>query len=214
MNRKTYQDFQDQEDLDDEALLKSFDGHDGAGTLSSPFPVRVSLPHVAYSDCCQGRKPLETLVGSILGYGMLLGMRVAEVNTNSDVHYRMTWMGHAYNGLRYEDDPQLVLMTLKEINEYKENFNEGHHDIFMKFQGLKREHLCKKLKALLAPLFKESNKRIKFAHDSEIHKILDKIYHESSMSIKNMKKEIQGIGYNIQKVKGGYTLYPRKIRGV
>lgn len=208
--RKTYQDFQGQEDLDEEALLKSFDGHDGAGTCSLPFPMRVSLPHVAYDDCCQGRKPLETLVGSILGYGMFLGMRVAEINTSSDIHYRMTWMGHAYNDLRYEDNTELALLILKEIDEYRTNFDEGHHEIFEKFKRLKLELLCKKLKGVLAPLFNETSERIKFTQDSEVHKILEKIYSEASLSIKTLKKHIHGIGYNIQKVNGGYLLYPRK----
>lgn len=41
--------------------------------VSYPFPVRISKPHVAYDDREQGRDPLETLVGAIFAYGLIIG---------------------------------------------------------------------------------------------------------------------------------------------
>jgi len=212
---KDYRDYQGMEDLDEEALLKSFEGHDGAGTVSLPFVLQVSLPHVAYDDKNQGRRPLDVLIGAILSYGMLLGKRMAEVDTRSEVHYRMTWLYHACQDLRYLDerkDLKLILLTLQEIEEYKTNFKETGMQILNKFRELKREVLCKKLKRLLDYHFSKRTtkpKRTKFAESSDIKTLLVKLSYET-LTFDIMKADVNKLGYNIIKKSDDYTLYPKK----
>ena len=69
---KDYTDFKGMDELDMELLQKEFTGFNDASPGSHSFPIRVSLPHVAYSDKCQCRSPLHELIGSCLHYGMLI----------------------------------------------------------------------------------------------------------------------------------------------
>ena len=69
---KTYCDYDGMAELDSEALSKLFGGMN-SGTAGAPsFEIRTALPHVIYDDICQGRKPLETLVGAMLGHAYVM----------------------------------------------------------------------------------------------------------------------------------------------
>lgn len=69
---KNYRDYQGMDELDTDSLKKLFNGiHSGTAGTSS-FEVRTSLPHVMYDDKCQGRKPLEVLVGSIFCHSYVM----------------------------------------------------------------------------------------------------------------------------------------------
>ena len=76
---KGYSDYEGMSDLDHESLRASFKGMDSGTAGASSFEVRVSLPHVMYDDKCQGRKPLEVLVGAMLGHAYVM----AEQNNSS-----------------------------------------------------------------------------------------------------------------------------------
>lgn len=69
---KNYTDYQGMEELDTASLKKLFNGMHSGTAGSSSFEVRTSLPHVMYDDKCQGRKPLEVLVGSIFGHSYVM----------------------------------------------------------------------------------------------------------------------------------------------
>lgn len=75
---KNYSDFDGQEeycdnqqDIDDAA----FKGIDSATAGSFPFQARIALPYVMYDDKCQGRKPLHTLVGAVVGHAYVVNMK-------------------------------------------------------------------------------------------------------------------------------------------
>lgn len=69
---KNYVDFDGMDELNSLELHKLFTGMN-SGTAGAPsFEVRTSLPHVMYDDKCQGRKPLEVLVGAMLGHSYVM----------------------------------------------------------------------------------------------------------------------------------------------
>ena len=69
---KSYRDYEGMSELDTASLRANFKGMDSGTAGASSFEVRVSLPHVMYDDKCQGRKPLEVLVGSMLGHAYVM----------------------------------------------------------------------------------------------------------------------------------------------
>lgn len=86
---ENYTDYQGMEEMDWDKIMSEFEGFEDSSAVSYPFPGKVSLPHVAYDDINQGRKPLETLFGAIFGYGMRYGMRYEEVADNTQTYYRL-----------------------------------------------------------------------------------------------------------------------------
>lgn len=69
---KNYVDYQGMSELNGYELKKLFGGMD-SGTAGCPsFEIRTALPHVIYDDKCQGRKPLEVLVGAMLGHAYVM----------------------------------------------------------------------------------------------------------------------------------------------
>lgn len=69
---KDYIDYDGMSELDSRELHKLFNGMD-SGTAGAPsFEVRTALPHVMYDDKCQGRKPLEVLVGAMVGHSYVM----------------------------------------------------------------------------------------------------------------------------------------------
>ena len=76
---KDYKDFDGMIGLDTATLSDKFKGMDSSTAGASSFEVRVSLPHVMYDNKRQGRKPLEVLVGAMLGHAYVM----SEHNNNS-----------------------------------------------------------------------------------------------------------------------------------
>ena len=70
---ENYEDFDGMEELDGEALKEDFKGFNDATSGSMSFPIKIALPHTAYDDKCQGRDSIETLLGAVLGHGMMVG---------------------------------------------------------------------------------------------------------------------------------------------
>lgn len=69
---KDYIDYQGMSDLDHNELKILFNGMDSGTAGCSSFEVRTALPHVMYDDKCQGRKPLEVLVGAMLTHAYVM----------------------------------------------------------------------------------------------------------------------------------------------
>lgn len=113
---KDYMDFDGMEELDEKALCKLFEGFDNAGAGHFSLPIWTSLPHTAYGDKCQGRPPLETLIGAILNYGMMIGdrsRRLKEIKKHEQVKKRLDIE------LKFAEDEKLkkaLQYILEEIN--------------------------------------------------------------------------------------------------
>ena len=142
---KDYQDFKGIENLDEAGLLKSFDGHGDGGTSSFPFPIRVSLPHVAYDDRGQGRGTVETLLGAVLAHGIFIGMRLAVIDPLSDARCRLSHARYAYSMSQSENDPAVLEIYRMELGEYFNNNDIDYMDIYNKYQGERRRILELKL---------------------------------------------------------------------
>lgn len=149
--KKNYKDYQGMEELDEEALLKSFDGHDSTGTLSGSFPLRVSMPHVAFDDVGQGRRPLETLLGAVLGHGIHIGERLAAVNNMSDANRRLDYYDGAMLWFVLKDDSSdqhLGMLALMEAKEYKSELGTDCKEIEAKYDEKRRVYLTAKIEAI------------------------------------------------------------------
>jgi hypothetical protein len=72
---KNYCDFDGMKDLDSSSLKNLFGGMDSQTAGSYSFEIRTSLPHVMYDDKCQGRKPLEVLIGAMIGHSYIMNER-------------------------------------------------------------------------------------------------------------------------------------------
>ena len=78
---ENYEDYAGMEDIDHAKLEDEFKGFKDGGACSFPFPIKVSLPHVAYDDTNQGRNPLRTLISACLGQGLVIGQKRGELNS-------------------------------------------------------------------------------------------------------------------------------------
>ena len=66
-----YIDYDGMEELNERELIDDYDGMDFSALCSGEFPIIVSLPHVAYNDTNQGRKPLQVLVNAIFSQALV-----------------------------------------------------------------------------------------------------------------------------------------------
>ena len=153
---KDYKDFKGQEELDETEMLKEFDGCDDSGARSFPFPIRISTPHVAYDDICQGRKPLETLIGAIFGYGIAYGQRYEQVGDNTDTSFRLSMIDHCWTGMMCSKNEKKRDLYYSEFDELINNKTRCLK-IIEKYNRL-RESVDKEL---VIPLIKKMMTRIK-----------------------------------------------------
>lgn len=72
---KDYEGYDGIDELDVDKISGEFGGFDDSTSCTSSFPIKLTLPHVAYGDKKQGREPFKTLVGIILSYGIAIGYR-------------------------------------------------------------------------------------------------------------------------------------------
>jgi len=80
-----YSDFDGIDEIDVKALNKEFKGYNDATAGSFGFHIKTTLPHVAYDDACQGRKPLEVLMGACLSHGMIIGEKRAQMKSEEAI---------------------------------------------------------------------------------------------------------------------------------
>jgi hypothetical protein len=135
--------------------------------------MRVSLPHVLYDDCGQGRKPLETLIGAVLGYGMLLGERMAEVDEDSEANYRLHLASHIFfMSLCHEDDPEIKETYANEITKILDpkNNREPYDKFYEEFEGYRYNILKERFKkALEEALTKSATLTLYSSKDEKKH---------------------------------------------
>jgi hypothetical protein len=162
--KKNYQDYQGMEELDEAQLLKKFKGHGDGGTCSPPFVTRVSLPHVVYDDTNQGRRPLETLLGAVLGHGMILGQRIAALDHMSTANKRLRRASHCVSMARYEEDPDPVVTALwhKELEEHFDDSKLGNdpYEISKKYEELRKQASEAKLGEKFKTYLKEKGGKV------------------------------------------------------
>lgn len=218
--RKGYQDYDGMEELDEKALMNSFKGHDDSGTLSPPFPVRVSLPHVTYDDTCQGRPPLETLIGAILGHGMLLGMRIAAIDTMSEANRRMNEACHAMDKLRYplkDENIKLTLLMMNEADEYRNRLAKPVDEIRKEYREKRLGFVTNRMESIKQQLKDKTS--VTFKRDDEslrVHyEVLSELFYPlSDMQDEKMKKFLapHGINYKRDAANDTFILSLKKKR--
>lgn len=74
-----YDDYEGMEELDEEKLEKEFKGFADSSACSFSFPIKMSLPYIAYDDLGQGRDPLNGLVSNVLAHGLIVGQKRGEL---------------------------------------------------------------------------------------------------------------------------------------
>ena len=82
---KNYSDFDGMEEYDQKSVNKKFKGIDSGGPVSGNFTYRTSLAQVMYDDKCQGRKPFNTLVGSIVAHAYAVSKRNNTIEMINDI---------------------------------------------------------------------------------------------------------------------------------
>jgi len=97
-------DYEGMEELDEEKIMKSFKGFDDSSAGSNAFPIRMSLPHIAYDDTEQGRDPLTMLVSCILTYGMKYGQVLERTYESSSMNYKVKQLEHCMSMGKSSDD--------------------------------------------------------------------------------------------------------------
>jgi hypothetical protein len=198
--RKNYKDYDGMDDIDEKAISKEFKGHGDGGTVSYNFPVRVSLPHVLYDDCGQGHKPLESLIGAILGYGMLLGERMAEVDETSEANYRLQHASHIFfMSMCHEDDPQIKETYALEIRKILDpkNKQEPYEKFYKEFEGYRNDIYKERFKKALEEALTKSNTLTLYSSKDEkkhyLWGFLWQISRSSQKRYEALLKELPGI---------------------
>jgi hypothetical protein len=133
--KKFLEDYKDYKGMEDPQLNKDeeeFDSFDDSGVSCYAFPTRVSLPHVAYEDKGQGRKPHRVLFGSLVAHGHARG----------EVYGKYEAYNHAASILSYVMNcklmdkfkgkvPNKAMESLYEfanmVNEFMGSMKNGNH---------------------------------------------------------------------------------------
>jgi len=158
---ENYTDFKGMEEEDQQTIINAFEGFDDSTAGSFSFPIRTSLPQVAYDDKCQGREPLETLLGAVFAYGMRYGMRYEEVSNRSDTHYRLHSIEHCISQIKWEkDDPEMQETYRNELNDLF-NVLIDHMDTCTKYELIQDKILKERVKPLIVSYCKHHFNRSK-----------------------------------------------------
>lgn len=104
---KDYQDHQGIEELDEEAIIKSFEGACDTTALSLHLAVMLTKEHTGYDDRNQVKGgPLEVLISSLLTHGAIIGQYLVQSNT-TELYKRLSAIEHSFvmsDGDEYEKD--------------------------------------------------------------------------------------------------------------
>jgi hypothetical protein len=115
-------DYEDYKGLpcNEEKLKDAFDGLSDGSAGSFSFPIRVALEHVAYSDHCQGRDPINELLGAFLGYGIMVGMRIMGIKNEKAVESiaMYTSLSHDLSKDQLKDIKKIFDLILEYENYY------------------------------------------------------------------------------------------------
>jgi hypothetical protein len=140
--------------VDEKGLMDEFKGHNGGLSYSYPLPVNLQKDHVAFSDVDQGRKPIETLVGSILTYGAQYGQVVESAHPKTHKGEVMQEFIHSFSYLRKCMEGVEKSFKDGDINQAKDWFGGVSEDL---------RKLMVKLKAFERPVNKDEDKELDFS---------------------------------------------------
>jgi len=117
---KKESDFEGLEELDEKQLLKDFPGFDDSSAGSNAFPVKMSMPHIAYDDTQQGRDPLTMLVSNIFSYGIRYGQVLEGVYSSSGMNHKIHHLSHCMSMAKMADNKaEAVTYELQHIETAK-----------------------------------------------------------------------------------------------
>jgi len=200
---KDYQDFKGQEDLDEKAILKLFDGCDNTGVGSFSFPISISIPHIAYNDICQGISPLHTIIGAVFGYGIAYGMRMEEIGKNSNTHYRLNSIAHCICMMDGNNNHEKKELYRRELNEYfnvkvdhmitSKKYNKLHDEVNKRNVIPMIRKMLKSTKSTIFTLVKSNFKLQKPVWDILFDLCVGRVLEENSVFI-DLQKELKQFG--------------------
>lgn len=148
---KNYSEYDGMEEFDDQKAKEEFKGTQFELASSYSFEIRIALPHVMYDDKEQGRKPLEVLVGAVLGHACC----VSENNNATKMLKELVELKNEYS------QPQYYKEAVTEFNpEFKEPLNQAMFAFFYE-NKLDDQAMDQKLKKVLG-IKEENNKKPKF----------------------------------------------------
>lgn len=75
------EDYTDYDGIDDDMSddIESFKGFNSSTGGSGSVPEQIREASMVYSETCQGRNPLETIIGAVFGYAFQCGAKVQEL---------------------------------------------------------------------------------------------------------------------------------------
>ena len=212
---KGYKEFMKKEDrtteIDEAALLKEFDGHDGSGTLSYSFPGQISLEMAAFDQYDQGRSPLETLVGAILGYGMLLGKQWGESEGMKEGNKKAEHLAFVASMIEGNTDPTDKQTYKDELNDFRLNPKKDWLEIASKWikvrDGIEDDAFIKDLTAFMKG---KKSKRFYDGDDEKMRKVWGHITYRVHSYGKDFKegfyKKLETAGFKIKQGTKEFTL--------
>ncbi len=117
---KTYEEF---DDVNDEKFDLEFEGLLNTSASGSPINLNLALPNVAYNDTQKSRDTLNTLVSSILSYGIAIGRQ--QEKTHPDREYQTECIQRGINcllnGKNFEDMKTRAEMLSYNFNSFNKN---------------------------------------------------------------------------------------------
>jgi hypothetical protein len=200
---KTYTDYAGMDELDEEALQKSFEGHGDAPTVSHPFVTSVSLPHVAYDDTNQGRNPLRVMIAAVLTHGILFGQRMAYFDEHSDCRHRMSRAKHAYDKAKTTYNPELYKIHIQEFEKYfmDEYFGIPTDQIKKEYEALFEQALQNKLtESVIACVPEKGSVTISSQSKGKLKEFWGVLFELYMLGNENeFKERLSKLGFNIRR---------------
>ena len=128
---KDYEDYQGMEDESLEDDVKKFKSFDDGTASSFSFPIKVSLPHVAYDDICQGRKPFEVLLSAFMSHGHARGKVFGKHDAINSLKSKLSYVMNCTMMNEFKNESEQTKEVLHKFTHMIEKFiqasNSGRH---------------------------------------------------------------------------------------
>jgi len=212
---KGYTDYQGMEEINEKALLKSFNGH-GDGTAGSDcLVVKLTLEHVAYSVKNQANGALEVLIQALLTHGIVLGQRLANIDRKGEAYRRIEEIQHAFIMADSPHDPELGMIYKKELKDLlninnKLSYDEIYEEKEKKLRELERERFL----PVLSRIMKRKSSVVVYQSETPDIRATWGYIHTQTGSDSRYKAFVEDLkqqGVSIKKDGNGYIL--SKIKG-
>lgn len=200
---------------EESTLLKDFKGHDGCGTVSFTFPTKISKEMTAFEKEDQGRQPLETLIGAILGYGMLLGKQWGMFEGLKEGHNKANHIIFVAGMAMYNKDPVAQKTFIDELNDFRLNPKANWLDMASKWNRVRDEIEDDAFLKDLAVYMKGKKSKIFYdGDDKKMHKIWGHITYRLGSYGQDRKaefyKKLEATGFTVKQGQKEFTLIRKK----